>query len=167
MNEIKVRGLKEPLIVYKEQAEKVMELKMNGDKDQIIKINHKDGVWVGSLGDVLYIELEREPRVEDIPEGVSFDVDQFRKEVEGLVKEGKLSLRQEYRLLKKYGIAKVRELVDEPKTASDFDLAVIDPVGWRVAYKIIEEVKDEFGKKKFAEKKKLEQLDEVAKSMGY
>ena len=71
-------------------------------------------------------------------------------------------MRDEMRFYADKGAARVKELVEDPKTASHFDFAIIDPGLYNQLRGQIDAWNDYRGKVAYAKKKEAEELQAIA-----
>lgn len=160
-----IKGVKEPFTINREQALKVEEVLKNIsiDKDQIVSV----AGWTGPKKDIRFVTVEKEQSYAGDKEFSNDEMREFEKtELAPYLKDGKLSLRDEMRFYSETGVARVRELKEDPKTFTDFYFAIIDVGRYKEASDRLNGWKDYRGRVEFAKKKEEEHLEELAKQQN-
>lgn len=140
------------------QVEKILK-NAEVDKEQIVSV----AGWTGPKKDIRFVTVEKE---KNYSSGREFSNDEMRRfekeELAKYLKDGQLSMRGEFRFYSDTGVARVKELKEDPRTFTDFDFAIIDVGGYKQASDKINGWKEYRGRIEYAKKKEAEDLQAIA-----
>ncbi len=161
MAQLFIKGVKEPLNITPEQGfqvEKILK-DMEIDKEQIVSV----AGWTGPKKDIRFVTVEKERAYAGQREFSNHEMAEFGKtELAKYLIDGQLTLREEMRFYSDTGVARVKELKEDPKTFTDFDFAIIDVGAYKEMSDKINGWKEYRERVAFAKKKEEEHLEEIA-----
>lgn len=129
------------------------------DKEQIVSV----AGWTGPKKDIRFVTVEKEKSYGAEKEYSNHEMAEFgRNKLAKYLVDGQLSIREEMRFYSDTGVARVKELKEDPKTFTDFDFAIIDVGAYKEASAKISGWKDYRERVAFAKKKEEEHLEELA-----
>lgn len=165
MSQLFIKGVKEPFNISREEGlavERIMK-DTNTDEKRVVSV----AGWTGPKKDIRFVVVEKEKAYGGNKEFSNDEMREFEKtELAPYLKDGKLSLRDEMRFYSETGVARVRELKEDPKTFTDFYFAIIDVGRYKEASDRLNGWKDYRGRVEFAKKKEEEHLEELAKQQN-
>ncbi len=166
MSQIYIKGIPESLKISREEAVQVAKIMENEkvEKDQIITISG----WTGQKKDVRFVVIEKERSYSEDKEYTNEEMRLFQKnDLANYLVDGVLSLKNQFKFYADQGVMNVRALVDDPKTSSHFNLAVVDPSRYAVLRDKVSAWIVYVGKIAFAKMKDEERLELLAKQQEY
>jgi hypothetical protein len=161
MSQLFIKGVKEPLNITREQGMKVEQVlkDLKIDKEQVVSI----AGWTGPKKDIRFVTVEKEQSYAGDKEFSNDEMREFEKtELAKYLKDGQLSMRDEFRFYSDKGVARVKELKEDPRTFTDFDFAIIDVGAYKEASDKIGGWKEYRGRIEYAKKKEAEELEAIA-----
>lgn len=161
MSQLFIKGVKEPFTITREEGVKVERIlkDMKIDKERVVSV----AGWTGPKKDIRFVVVEKERAYSGDKEYSNDEMREFEKtELAPYLKDGQLSTRDEFRFYSDTGVARVKELKEDPRTVSDFDFAIIDVGAYKEACDKISGWKDYRGRVEFAKKQEEKHLEELA-----
>lgn len=162
MSQLFIKGVKEPFTITREEGVKVERIMkdMTIDKDRVVSV----AGWTGPKKDIRFVVVEKEKTYSSDRQFSNDEMRDFEKtDLAPYLKDGQLSIRDEMRFYSDTGVARVKELTEDPKTFSHFDFAIIDVGAYKAMSDKLNGWKDYRGRVEFAKKKEEEHLEELAK----
>lgn len=161
MSQLFIKGVKEPFNISREEGlavERIMK-DTNTDEKRVVSV----AGWTGPKKDLRFVTVEKEKSYSTGKEFTNDEMREFEKtELAPYLKNGQLSMRDEMRFYSEKGVARVKELKEDPRTFTDFDFAIIDVGAYKEASGKISGWKEYRGRVEYARKKEAEELEAIA-----